>query len=141
LDLLKKDSDPMTVAPDWVTATAFFAVHERDELIIGMVSIRQVLNIFLRDVDDIIGFGVRPSERGKGHSSQMLSIALDHCRDIGLDRVMLACLKENEAPRRTIIGSGGGLDVKLSGRGGSYRNTGNYYDGSHPPGVRPRDGT
>jgi predicted acetyltransferase len=37
----------------------------------------------------------------------MLAECLPHCRAFGLDRVLITCLVENEASRRTILSCGG----------------------------------
>ena len=53
------------------------------------------------------GYGVRPDERKKGYASQMLTLALDFCRKIGLERVLLDCRADNAASERTIRKCGG----------------------------------
>lgn len=107
LDHLKANSNQDTLRPGWVISSTFFAVREDDERIIGMVDIRHELNDFLRNYGGHIGYGVRPSERGKGYATRILRLALDYCRSIGLDSVMLACDKENAASRKTIQKCGG----------------------------------
>ena len=58
-----------------------------------------------------VGYGVRPSERGKGYGGQMLGLALVEGRKSGLEEpVMISCYKENEPSRRTILSQGGRLD-------------------------------
>lgn len=110
LDHLKANSSLKTVKEGWVTSSTFFAVRESDKRIVGMVDIRHTLNDFLRNYGGHIGYGVRPSERNKGYATQILTLALDYCRQIGLDRVMLACEKENTASQKTIIKCGGVLE-------------------------------
>ncbi len=87
-----------------------FAVRERDGLIVGIVDIRHTLNQLLREYGGHIGYGVRPSQRNKGYATEILYQALGYCRTIGLNRLMLACYKENEASRRTILKGGGVLE-------------------------------
>lgn len=57
---------------------------------IGIVDIHHSLNEFLASYGGHIGYGVRPSERGKGYAVQILNMALDFAKTIPLDRVMLA---------------------------------------------------
>jgi predicted acetyltransferase len=40
----------------------------------------------------------------------MLKMGLEYCKDIGLDKVMLACYKENTASGKTIEKCGGVLE-------------------------------
>jgi predicted acetyltransferase len=35
-----------------------------------------------------IGYGIRPSERRKGYATMMLKLALEHCKKIGLEKVL-----------------------------------------------------
>jgi predicted acetyltransferase len=110
LNHLKASSSPDTVQPGWVVSSTFFAVRPTENRIIGMIDIRHELNNFLRSYGGHIGYGVRPSERNKGYATQMLLLALDFSRHLGLDKVMLACEKYNEASRKTIVNCGGVLE-------------------------------
>ncbi len=107
LDHLKANSSPDTVQEGWVVSSTFFAVRPSDNQIVGMVDIRHTLNDFLRNYGGHIGYGVRPSERKNGYAAQILRLSLDYCRQLGMDRVMLACEKENTASRKTITKCGG----------------------------------
>jgi predicted acetyltransferase len=110
LEHLKANSSPDTVQEGWVVSSTFFAVRPSDNHIVGMIDIRHSLNDFLRNYGGHIGYGVRPSERNKGYATQILRLSLDFCRRLGLDRVMLACYKENTASRKTIAKCEGVLD-------------------------------
>ena len=92
--------------------TQFLGVRKKDNKIVGMISIRHALTAdFLRNYAGHIGYGVRPSERRKGYVTQILKQALEYCKDdLKLDKVMIACDKENEASRKTIINAGGVLE-------------------------------
>ncbi|MCD8260848.1 MAG: GNAT family N-acetyltransferase [Bacteroides sp.] len=107
LHQIHKNRDPVTVPQGWVVSSTFFAVRQRDQAIVGVVNIRHSLNEFLRNYGGHIGYGVRPLERNKGYATEILRQALDYCKIIGLNQVMLACYKENEASRRTILKGGG----------------------------------
>jgi predicted acetyltransferase len=75
-----------------------------------MIDIRHSLNEFLSKYGGHIGYGVRPSERNKGYATQMLRMALQYLKQIGLTKVMLACYQENVASRRTIEKCNGVLE-------------------------------
>ncbi|WP_312942866.1 GNAT family N-acetyltransferase [Oscillibacter sp.] len=107
LKLTLDNADEKTVHSDWVVSSTFFVIRESDNQIIGMVDIRHNLNDFLASYGGHIGYGVRPSERRKGYATAILKMALDYSKSIGLKRVMLACNKDNEASRKTIIKCGG----------------------------------
>jgi predicted acetyltransferase len=110
LDRLRVNTDEKTVLPGWVVASTFFVVRKSDRKIIGMIDIRHSLNEFLSKYGGHIGYGVRPSERNKGYATQMLRMALQYLKQIGLTKVMLACYQENVASRRTIEKCNGVLE-------------------------------
>jgi len=107
---LTKQSDKATVPSDWVVSTTLLAIRESDQKIVGTINIRHELNEFLLEFGGHIGFGVRPSERGKGYASEMLRLGLNYCNMLGLEKVMVACYKENLASARTILKNGGVLE-------------------------------
>jgi predicted acetyltransferase len=113
LEQVKNNSDQRTVDPNWVVTTTFFAIRKSDERIVGMVSVRHTLNELLRDYGGHIGYVVRPSERNKGYAGEMLKLALEYCKTIGLHDILIACNKDNEASRRTITRSGGVLEKEF----------------------------
>ncbi len=92
---------------DLVPETTFFTIRESDNKIIGMVNFRHGLNDKLYRIGGHIGYGIRPSERGKGYSKIQLYLALIEAQKIGLDRVMVNCLNTNEVSERTIKALGG----------------------------------
>ena len=61
------------------------------------MNIRHRLNEGLLATGGHIGDGVRPSERGKGYGTQMIALALDECRKMGIDRVLMCCDETNPA--------------------------------------------
>lgn len=99
------------VNPKWVPFSTFFAVREIDDRIVGMICVRHTINDSLREYGGHIGYGVRPTERGKGYATEMLSQALQYSRDvIGLDDVILTCSKENIGSQKVILKNGGVLE-------------------------------
>lgn len=110
---LKNNSNQSTVNPDWVVSSTFLAIRKNDNKMVGMIDIRHTLNQFLREYGGHIGYGVRPSERNKGFATEILRMGLDYCKQLGLQKVMLACYKDNEASSRTIIQCGGVLEKEF----------------------------
>ncbi|MCH8628328.1 GNAT family N-acetyltransferase [Arsenicicoccus piscis] len=65
-----------------------------------------------------IGYGVRPSERGRGLAAWALHRTLATALDLGLDRVLLTANDANPASWRTIERCGGVMqDVIRDGKG------------------------
>ncbi len=98
-------ADPATVPEGWVQATQLVCL--RDNRILGMIQVRHRFNDNLRQFGGHIGYSVRPSERRKGVAAWMLNAVKPFCREIGLDRILVTCLTDNEGSRRTILKNGG----------------------------------
>ncbi|MYW91284.1 GNAT family N-acetyltransferase [Amycolatopsis rubida] len=65
-----------------------------------------------------LGFGIRPSARGRGLASWALRQMLTEARRMDLARVLLVCAEENLASATTIERAGGVLEeVRQTGRG------------------------
>ena len=78
-----------------------------------MIDIRHYLNDFLKEYGGHIGYAVRPSERRKGYATEMLKLAIEYCRSLGIDRVMLGCYKDNMPSIKTIEKNGGALEKEI----------------------------
>jgi len=93
-----------------VQSTTYFLLDNTESRLIGCISIRHALNEMLLQIGGHIGYGVHPLERRKGYATKMLALALDECRALGLDRVLVTCDKDNIGSARTIQRNGGVLE-------------------------------
>ena len=92
----------------WVPDSAYWLV--RGGSILGTCDIRHQLTDALRDFGGHIGYSIRPSERSKGYGTLMLKLALAKARELGIDRALVTCDKNNIASARVIQRNGGVLD-------------------------------
>lgn len=93
-----------------VPDSVFFLLDIERNILLGAVNIRHYLNDFLLQYGGHIGDGIRPSERGKGYATEMIRLALQECKKLGIDRALMVCDKSNIASARTIIKNGGILE-------------------------------
>lgn len=93
-----------------VPDSTFFCLDEDQDLFVGAVNIRHYLNDRLLLDGGHIGDGVIPSQRNKGIATQMIGLALEECRKLGIDRVLMVCDKDNIASAKTIQKNGGVLE-------------------------------
>ena len=61
-----------------------------------------------------IGDGVRPSERRKGVATKMIALALEECKKLGIDKVLMVCDKDNIGSAKSIIKNGGVLENEIA---------------------------
>jgi predicted acetyltransferase len=76
------------------------------EVVLGGIALRPFPNDQVLRVGHI-GYGVRPSARGRGVATWALGQALNHAHEAGLRRVLLVCLDDNAASVKTIERHGG----------------------------------
>lgn len=90
-----------------VQAKQYIAVRIDDDKVIGVVQVRYKLNEYLYNYGGHIGDAIRPSERNKGYSTEMIGLALKEAKKVGIGNVMMTCDRENKASARTIMKNGG----------------------------------
>lgn len=56
---------------------------------------------------------IRPSERKKGYAPAMIALALDECKKLGINKVLICCDKNNIGSAKTIIRNGGVLENEV----------------------------
>lgn len=102
-----------TVPEGRVPTTQYIYIRESDDKMVGAIQIRHYLNDNLARYSGHIGYSVAPSERRKGYATQMLSLVLPKCRELGIDRVLITCVRGNEGSRRTILKCGGVYESEI----------------------------
>lgn len=113
LENLEKNKDQELIGPEYSPQTTYGVFD--DEKLVGGFNIRHILKGDLINYGGNIGFLIRPSERKKGYGVNMLSLALEKAREIGLEKVLISC-RDNNIGSAKIIEKNGGI----------YKN--NYYD-------------
>ncbi len=78
-----------------------------DAVYLGRLSLRHRLNADLRRSAGNIGYEIRPSRRGQGLGTRILTLGLQEARNTGLSRVLLTCYDDNLRSIRVIEANGG----------------------------------
>ncbi len=78
--------------------------------ITGVINIRHRLTDAMRRIGGHIGYGVAPKFRGQGYATAMLALALEPARQLGIERALITCWKENEASAKVALHNGAVFD-------------------------------
>lgn len=113
IQILKYNSNISTVREGFVPSSTYMAIRESDNRIVGMIDIRHFLNDYLEKFGGHIGYSVRKSERQKGYAKKMLELALEKCKELNINRVLLTCSKDNIPSMKTILSQGGILENEI----------------------------
>jgi len=108
----KNDKTDQVYEKGFVPATIYFLIDETNK-IYGALHFRHHLNDYLLRTGGHIGYGIRQSERQKGYAGKMLSLALPIAKQLGLDRVLITCDKDNAGSAKTIIKNGGVFENEI----------------------------
>ena len=103
--------------PDKVAASTFLVRRLKDKQMVGIVNIRHSLNDYLLQVGGHIGYSIGPKYRGKGYGTELLQLALEFCRSLHLDSVLVTCDVRNTPSAKVIMANGGVLENELEQNG------------------------
>lgn len=83
------------------------AIRKSDMKMVGCMQVHNVLTKRMKNYTGHVGYSVRPSERRKGYAKKMLAKAVDFLSSFGFEEIVVSCLPENEASKKTILSNGG----------------------------------
>ncbi|AKM82471.1 TPA: GNAT family acetyltransferase [Candidatus Berkelbacteria bacterium] len=104
-------SKGINIANGYVPASEFWLI-EGDEFI-GRTSIRHSLNENLKKIGGHIGYTIRPSRRKMGYGTKILQLSLPKAKELGIDKALLTCDKDNIGSAKIIEKNGGVLENEL----------------------------
>ena len=96
-----------------VPDSVFFCLDLDRNIFVGAVNIRHYLNEGLLKSGGHIGDGIRPSERRKCYATAMIKLALEECKKLGIDKVLMVCDKDNVGSAKSITNNGGVLENEI----------------------------
>lgn len=100
-----------------VPGSTYFCLDVERNIFVGAVNIRHFLDDALLVNGGHIGDGVRPSERRKGIATQMIGLALEKCREMGIQKVLMVCDKDNIGSAKSIQNNNGILEKEMDMNG------------------------
>lgn len=101
----------------WVPDTTLFCLDKDRNIFVGAVNIRHYLNDELLKTGGHIGAGTRPGERRKGYAKAMVALALEECKKLGINKVLVCCDKDNTGSAKSITSNGGVLENEVENDG------------------------
>lgn len=118
MDLLQSDFDSylqqlenkrqgIGLPEGYVAATNFWLVDNGEY--IGKLDIRHQYTDYLHQIGGIIGYDIRPSQRGHGYGKLLLKLGLEQARQMDFDELIITCDVDNLASRKVMEANGGQL--------------------------------
>ncbi len=120
LENVKSCSHKTTVPEGLVPASTYLAINENNK-VVGIINIRHELSEILLKMGGHIGYGIRESERRKGYATEMLKQALEKCKELNLEKVLVTCNTDNTGSAKTIINNHGVLENEIEHDGNFYK--------------------
>lgn len=105
LECLKKKQHLIEGIP---SSETYFLICEGDDKIIGVVEIRPHAET-LQENDGNISISIRPCYRGEGYGGQGFALALQACKQLGMQQVVSVC-KEESLRMAELVSSKGGVE-------------------------------
>lgn len=106
LNDLEKNKYEENLPSEYSPHTLYLAINDKEE-IVGAIGIRWKQVPILMTYGGLIGYSIRPSQRGKGYASQMLKLALEKFKKTDIENILITCKDFNIASKKVIEKNGG----------------------------------
>ena len=106
---MDKSEKGIDLKPGFVAQTTFWLVKD-SSTIVGESRLRHSLTPDLNLEGGHIGYAIRPSQRLQGNGTQILRLTMLEAKEMGFDKVLVTCDKDNIGSSKIIIANGGILD-------------------------------
>jgi len=103
LKRLENNSKGIDIPEGWVQTSSFWLIHNSE--VVGVTRVRH------QEVDTAghIGYDISPCHRQKGYGSEILKLALEEARKIGIQEAIATCNVENIISKKIIEKNNGKL--------------------------------
>ena len=106
IDDLEKNKHEENLPETYSPHTLYLAIDDENE-IVGAIGIRWKQVPVLMTYGGLIGYSIRPCQRGKGYASEMLRLALEKLKNTDADKILITCKDFNLASKKVIEINGG----------------------------------
>lgn len=106
IDDLEKNKYEENLPESYSPHTLYLAINDNNK-IVGAIGIRWKQVPVLMTFGGLIGYSIRPSQRGKGYASEMLKLALDKFKNTNIENILITCKDFNIASKKVIERNGG----------------------------------
>lgn len=114
LKLLADERKGINLKKGRVPSTKYFLIDDNKN-ILGGISIRHSIDTkFLSNYGGHIGYGIKPTERGKGYGNMILALGLKKIKKMNVRKILITCFDDNENSKKIIEKNGGKLENKIS---------------------------
>lgn len=107
LHRLQDMAQGLNLAPGQVPTTHYWLVDGNEYL--GKIDIRHQYTDYHKQIAGIIGYDIRPSQRGHGYGKLLLKLGLERARQMDFDELIITCDVDNLASRKVMEANGGQL--------------------------------
>lgn len=106
MDDLEKNKYEENLPESYSPHTLYLAINDNNK-IVGAIGIRWKQVPVLMTFGGLIGYSIRPSQRGKGYASEMLKLALEKFKNTDIENILITCKDFNIASKKVIERNGG----------------------------------
>ena len=106
IDELEKGKDEKNLPNTYSPHTLYLAINDENKLV-GAIGLRWKMVPTLMTFGGLIGYSIRPTQRGKGYASEMLRLALEKFKETDISDVLISCKDFNIASKKVIEKNGG----------------------------------
>ena len=106
LEDLKRNKHEENLPESYSPHTLYLAINDNNK-IVGAIGIRWKQVPVLMTYGGLIGYSIRPSQRGKGYASEMLKLALNKFKNMNIEKILITCKDFNIASKKVIEKNGG----------------------------------
>lgn len=89
------------INPNFANQTTYVLTDDNGH-IYGLANLRHELKGNLREIGGHVGYGIRPTERGKGYGTIQLGLLLEKMKELNIEQALITCRENNIGSKKTM---------------------------------------